>query len=101
MTIEEKKDLVTRQLSIVFVDKYDFFKDTINKLNEVFVKYDVDFQYGYNTYCQEYIEKCKTMIDKDPDIDIIDDKYYLVYGIISASMVSDKNKKYGKYGQDN
>lgn len=96
MTFEEKKDMIESRLSTIFVEKYDFFKETIEKLNEIFVKYDVDFQYDYNTYCQEYIVKCISIIKKDPEIDIMDDKYFLVYGIISASMVNDKNKKYGK-----
>jgi len=96
MTIDEKKDMIQSRLSTVFVEKYDFFKETIDKLNELFVKYNVEFQYDYNTYCQEYIEKCISIIEKDPSIDLMNDKYFLVYGIISASMVNDKNKKYGK-----
>jgi len=96
MTIDEKKDMIKSRLSTVFVEKYDFFKETINKLNELFVKYDVEYQYDYNTYCKEYIEKCLDIIEKDPTINLMDDKYFLVYGIISASMVNDKNKKYGK-----
>jgi len=96
MTVDEKKNMITNRLSEIFVEKYDFFKDTIDKLNDVFIKYNVDFQYDYNTFCKEYIKKCKAVIDKDPEIDLMNDKYFLVYGIISASMVNDKNKKYGK-----
>ena len=96
MTSDEKKNMITKRLSEIFVEKYDFFKDTIDKLNVIFIKYNVDFQYDYNTFCKEYIEKCNAIIDKDPEIDLMNDKYFLVYGIISASMVNDKNKKYGK-----
>lgn len=100
MTVEEKKEQISDNLAIVFVEKYDFFKETIGKLNEVFKKYDIDFQYDYNTFCREYIDKCKSIIDKNPDIDLTNDKYFLVYGVISASMVSDKEKIYGKH-EDN
>jgi len=96
MTDNEKKELINLSLSNVFVEKYDFFKDTIKKLNEIFIKYEVNFQYDYNTFCKEYIEKCMNIIDNDPSIDLTSDKYFLVYGIISSSMVSDKNKIYGK-----
>jgi len=94
MTSDEKKKLISDKLSEIFVDKYDFFKDTIDKLNKIFNKYGVDFQYDYNTFCKEYIDKCKSIIDERPDIDLMSDKYFLVYGIITASMVEDKRKKY-------
>jgi len=94
MTVDEKKNMITNRLSEIFVEKYDFFKDTIDKLNDVFIKYNVDFQYDYNTFCKEYIDKCLSVIDHNPDIDLLSDKYFLVYGIVSASMVSDKQKKY-------
>jgi len=90
MTIDEKKKDIEIKLSEIFVEKYDFFKDTINKINELFKKYDIDFQYDYNSFCKEYINKCKNVIDENPDIDLTSNKYFLIYGIISASMVSDK-----------
>lgn len=90
MTIDEKKKDIEIKLSEIFVEKYDFFKDTINKINELFKKYDIDFQYDYNSFCKEYINKCKDVIDENPDIDLTNNKYFLIYGIISASMVSDK-----------
>jgi phosphoenolpyruvate carboxylase len=90
MTIDEKKKDIEIKLSEIFVEKYDFFKDTINKINELFKKYDIDFQYDYNSFCKEYINKCKNVIDENPDIDLTSNKYFLIYGIISASMISDK-----------
>jgi len=94
MTTKEKKKKVSDNLSIIFVEKYDFFKEIIIKLNKIFDKHNIDFQYDYNTFCKEYIDKCLSVIDHNPDIDLLSDKYFLVYGIVSASMVSDKQKKY-------
>lgn len=96
MNIEEKKKEILDRLSELFVDRYDFFKETVDKLNELLARYDVDFQYDYNTFCKEYIDKCMTILEENPEIDVTDNKYFLVYGIISASIVSDKEKKYGK-----
>lgn len=96
MDIQDKKDEISEKLSEIFVEKYDFFKETIDKLNELFVKYGIDFQYDYNSFCKEYIDKCTGVLDENPDIDLTSDKYFLVYGVITANMVSEKEKKYGK-----
>lgn len=100
MTLEEKKKEISNRLSETFVEKYDFFKETIDKINEIFDKYNIDFRYDYNTFCREYIQKCKDVIDKNPEIDLTSDKYFLVYGVISASMVTDKEKLYGLNDED-
>lgn len=92
MTIEDKKIQITNKLSDTFVEKYDFFKETIDKINNIFKKYNIDYKYDYNTFCKEYIEKCNEIIDNNPEIDLTDDKYFLVYGVISASMITDKEK---------
>lgn len=96
MNIDNKKKNIEEELSYVFVEKYDFFKDIINKINNIFKKYDINYQYTYNNFCIEYINKCKEIIDNNPDIDLDNDNYFLIYGIISASMVYDKEKIYGK-----
>jgi len=91
MTVNEKKKLVKNELSTLFVNKYEFFTNIINKLNEILKKYNVDYEYDYNTYCTDYLNKCMSVIDDNPDIDI-NENFYLVYGIISALIVNDKNE---------
>jgi hypothetical protein len=90
MLIEEKKKNISNKLSNLFVEKYDFFKDIIEKINNIFDKYNIDFQYDYNTFCKEYIDKCILIIDDNPDIDLENNDYFIVYGVISASMIIDK-----------
>jgi hypothetical protein len=98
--IEKKKSQIKEILNDSFVDNYDFFKDTIHKINELFGKYDIDFRYDYNTFCREYIDKCMNVIDENPDIDLMENKYFLVYGAIAASMVLEKEKEYNVTKRD-
>lgn len=98
-SIEDKKRIIIETLNESFVDKYDFFKETIEKINNLFEKYDIDYKYDYNSFCQEYIKRCVSVIDDNPDIDLENDKYFIIYGAVAASMVYDKEKKYGKYDE--
>jgi len=91
--MNDKKKQVMELLNLAFVDNYEFFRDTIDKINLLFKKYKIDYKYDYNSFCREYIQKCMIVIDENPDIDISDNKYFLVYGAIAASMVYDKEQE--------
>jgi len=90
--ISEKKKEITDYLSILFVDDYDYFIKIIDKINKIFHKYNIDYKYDYNTYCQMYIKKCHQMLDNDPTLDFIDNESYTIHGIVTASMVDDIRK---------
>ncbi len=99
LSIEDKRKIIIESLNNSFVDRYEFFKDTIDRINKLFDDYKIDFKYDYNSFCKEYMDKCLDIIEKNPEIDLTDDKYFLIYGVIAASMVSDKEKKYGISGK--
>jgi len=92
LTTNEKKEIVKKELTDLFINKYDFFTDIINKINDILKKYNVNYKYDYNTYCKDYLNKCLHLIDDEPNIDI-NDKFFLVYGVISALIINDKNEK--------
>jgi hypothetical protein len=92
LTINEKKEFVKNELTNLFIDKYDFFTEIINKLNDILNKYNVDYKYDYNSFCKDYLNKCEYLIDNEPDINV-HDNFFLVYGVISALIINDKNEK--------
>jgi hypothetical protein len=89
MTIDDKKIYVVDLLSNKFIDDYDFFMDIVNKLNDILKKYNINYEYDYNTFCRNYIDKCVDILDENQDLDVKQNDYYLSYGIIIALMVGD------------
>jgi hypothetical protein len=89
MTIDDKKTYVVDLLSNKFIDDYDFFIDIVNKLNDILKKYNINYEYDYNTFCRNYIDKCVDILEENQDLDVKQNDYYLSYGIIIALMVGD------------
>jgi len=87
-----KKEEISKYLSDIFVNDYEYFSDVIIRINKIFKKYNINYQYDYNTYCKDYIKKCHEMIDNEPNIDFINTNNYLLYTIVTSSIVDDIRK---------
>lgn len=98
MKIDKRKEELIEKLSEIFVNKYNSFKESIEKINIVFKEHNIQYQYTYNDFCREYIERCIEYMDNNPNIDLNDNngEYFLIYTDITTSMILDKEKYYNE-----
>jgi hypothetical protein len=100
--IDDRTDEITEFLTEIFVEKRDTFKKMILEVNKIIKdSMKLDFQYTYDTFCNDYLEVFVSFFQRHIEVDYMDMNMVSFYtNIILGEILLKIKIKYSKNGTE-
>lgn len=93
---KKKKDLKERLENELYVDRYSTFKESVDLINLALESFGINYQYTYNSFCNDFTVECMEFLEEYPNVDMNDPQNMVIYTLpIIMSILKKKQIKYG------
>ena len=93
---DRKKEIREKLVNDLFVEKYSTFKESVELINQAFDIFNINYQYTYDKFCQDFTDETMKYVDDNPNIDITGYKeMYLSTPLIVMSLINKIKNEHG------